>query len=744
MFFVRNILCFTTIYLLSSTLNGQSSIGETQNIGVIPHPNEMSFLGEVSDIRQMNIKPSQLISTYILQLFDSTKHITFDDLKKTNVSVELDQNLSKEAYDLNIGKNEIKIVGGSEVAIQYAFTSLEQMIRFHGLPLPMVNIKDEPAFIYRGMHLDVSRHFFTMDEVKKYIDYLAYYKYNHFHWHLTDDQGWRIEIKKYPKLQEIAAFRKETLLGHYSDKPHKYNGQRYGGFYTQEEIKEVVAYASSRNINVIPEIEMPGHALAALAAYPELGCSGGPYEVATKWGIFNDVFCPTEATFTFLENVVDEVLFLFPYKYIHIGGDECPKTSWEKSDICRNIMEANDIKDYHHLQSYFIGRMAKYIQSRGRQIIGWDEILEGGLADGATVMSWRGNQGGMEAARQGHDVIMTPGSHCYFDYYQSTAADEPIAIGGYTPLEKVYHWKVIPDALEPEKRAFILGGQANVWTEYIHDFKQVEYMAYARGFAMAEVLWTRQKDYVRFIDRFLHHQTNWKKRGSNVANHIFELKPNISAGNGKEVSISFNLHQGKEVWHEWNGKAEKGKTFFLTDEGKHHFTVDGDQELSKPWSMSYLPHLATKAKISINPEPSSKYPGNGKGSIINGVFGSDSKYGGLEWLGFEGKDVQILLEWKSSVSMDSILFRFYKGEGQWIYLPSNIKIFASKNGRVFEEIKTINQINSEGKVANVEVQAAMSDIRFLKIDVQNYGLIPKEAQGFGHRAWLFIDEIVVK
>ena len=324
---------------------------------------------------------------------------------------------------------------------------------------------------------------------------------NTFHWHLTEDQGWRIEIKKYPKLQEIAAFRKETLIGHYNDQPHQFDGKPYGGFYTQEQIKEVVAYAKTRQVTIIPEIEMPGHSQAAIAAYPELGCSGEQVEVATKWGVFDEVYCPKESTFKFLEDVIDEVVALFPGKYIHIGGDEAPKTNWKNCEYCQKLIKKEGLKDEHGLQSYFIARMEKYINTKGKQIIGWDEILEGGLAPNATVMSWRGTSGAVQAAKEGHDVILTPGSHCYFDHYQSENENEPLAIGGFLPLEKVYHFNPIPEGLTDKEATYVLGAQGNVWTEYMQTEKQVEYMAFPRAVALSEVLWSspEHKNYSDFI-----------------------------------------------------------------------------------------------------------------------------------------------------------------------------------------------------------------------------------------------------
>ncbi|MDP5092104.1 MAG: beta-N-acetylhexosaminidase, partial [Polaribacter sp.] len=406
-----------------------------------------------------------------------------------------------------INKNQIKISAKSSKGAFYAVQSLLQLLppktTSKSIAIQCLEIKDEPKFVYRGMHLDVSRHFFSVDFIKKYLDLMAMLKMNTFHWHLTDDQGWRIEIKKYPKLQEIAAFRKETLIGHFSDEPQQFDGKKYGGFYTQEQIKEIVSYASERQITVIPEIEMPGHSQAAIAAYPELGCTGKQIEVATKWGVFEDIYCTNENTFKFLEDVIDEVIPLFPGKYIHIGGDEAPKTQWKNCIHCQNLIKKEGLKDEHELQSYFITRMEKYINSKGKLIIGWDEILEGGLAPNATVMSWRGIQGAIDAAKQKHTVVLTPNSHCYFDYYQSDNEAEPLAIGGFLPLEKVYDFNPIPDELSTDESKFVLGVQGNVWTEYLSTPEKVEYMVFPRAIALAEVVWSssENKNYTDFIHR---------------------------------------------------------------------------------------------------------------------------------------------------------------------------------------------------------------------------------------------------
>lgn len=440
-----------------------------------------------------------------------------------------DTSLGAEGYKLSIGEQGVNLQASGGAGLFYGLQTLFQIVGANGKNLPFVEITDYPRFAYRGMHLDVGRHMFPPQFIKKYIDLMAYHKYNRFHWHLTEDQGWRIEIKKYPKLQEIAAFRKETVIGHAGtkdrDKPKAYDGKRYGGYYTQEEIKDIIKYASDRYVTIIPEIELPGHALAALSAYPSLGCTGGPYEAATTWGVFDDVFCAgKEETFIFLQDVLDEVIALFPSQYIHIGGDECPKTQWEKCPHCQKRKKAEKLKDEHELQSYFIQRLERYLNGKGRQIIGWDEILEGGLAPNATVMSWRGEEGGIAAAKQNHDVIMTPGNWCYFDHYQDSAKTEPLAIGGLTPVREVYSYEPVPAQLSTDEAKHVLGAQANVWTEYIATSEHVEYMVYPRACAMAEVVWSprESRNYDDFLARMSSHFKRLDEWNVNYARHILK------------------------------------------------------------------------------------------------------------------------------------------------------------------------------------------------------------------------------
>lgn len=501
-------ILFSLIFLLVFVKNFSQ-----EKLPLIPYPQNVDLIQGSFKIPKIVKIQSGFSKTSVVNI-----SVAFEVFNKTNIVFK--KNSSKNShivfsilppkleerhpdfYAIIISPKQIVIESDTEKGRFYAINTLLQLLNYYENKgeLPCMEITDSPKFSWRGMHLDSSRHFFTVDEVKRYIDYLAMYKFNKFHWHLTDDQGWRIEIKKYPKLTEIGAFRNGSMIGKYSD--NKFDDKKYGGFYTQEQVKDVVKYAEARHVTVVPEIEMPGHAVAAIASYPWLGCTGKQIEVEKKWGVSENVFCPKPETFEFLENVLAEIMPLFPSEYIHIGGDECPKESWKKCPNCQALIKKEGLKDEHELQSYFIQKIEKFVNSKGKKIIGWDEILEGGLAPNATVMSWRGIEGGIAAAQQKHDVIMTPGEFCYFDHYQGNPKTEPIAFGGYTSAEKVYSFNPIPEKLKDDEKKYILGAQGNVWTEYILDFKQVEYMIFPRITALSEVLWGTNRDFNDFKLRF--------------------------------------------------------------------------------------------------------------------------------------------------------------------------------------------------------------------------------------------------
>ncbi|MFH1000087.1 MAG: family 20 glycosylhydrolase [Bacteroidota bacterium] len=466
-----------------------------------------------------------LLQKYIAQLIGYPIEVIAQTEAKNLDNVILLSTLSHEerlgldGYRLMVDKNKAILSANDDKGVFYGVQTLYQLFDIQKLTeeelqIPPLRIWDEARFSYRGMHLDVCRHFFDVEFIKHYLDLMAYYKFNTFHWHLTEDQGWRIEIKKYPKLTEIGAWRTEE------------DGSRYGGFYTQEEIKEVIEYAKDLHITIIPEIEMPGHSRAALAAYPGLSCNGNKLEVPSNWGVFEDIYCAgNEKTFEFIQNVLDEVIALFPGEYIHIGGDEAPKSRWENCPKCQSRIQKEGLKNEHELQSYFIKRIDKYLTSKGKKLIGWDEILEGGLAENATVMSWRGMEGGIEAARHGNQVVMTPTSHCYFDYYQADKAFEPKAIGGYLSLKKVYDFEPVPSDLFTEQKALILGAQGNVWTEYIHTPSEVEYMLLPRMLALSEVLWGKKdsKDWPAFQKRLQDHFKLFSKKEISFSKGTYRL-----------------------------------------------------------------------------------------------------------------------------------------------------------------------------------------------------------------------------
>ena len=481
---------------------------------------------------------AEFLSEYVKDVTGYGLKIGTRKIKSPAISLTLGlQSSNPEAYSINISEAGIQIQGASEAGVFYGIQALRKSMpigKYAQIEFPSVEINDYPEFGYRGALLDISRHFFTKEEVKEYIDMMALHNMNRFHWHLTDDQGWRIEIKKYPELTSIGSQRKESQNGYYENHERvlKFDGIPHGGFFTQDDIKEVVAYASERYITIIPEIDLPGHMVSALASYPELGCTGGPYNVWTHWGISEDVLCAgNEKTYQFLTDVFDEIMELFPSTYIHIGGDECPKTRWAQCPKCQAKIKAEGIKsdDKHskeeYLQSYVMKYMSDYLSEHGRKIIGWDEILEGEAAPGATIMSWRGEAGGIEAARLGHDVIMVPNNYLYLDYYQSKDYEsEPYyAIGGYNPVDKIYNYNPLPASLNETEKAHIIGVQANLWTEYIKDFKQVEYMILPRWGAVAEIQWTGgAKDYPAFLKRLDKFVKLYQAKGYTYAKHAFQ------------------------------------------------------------------------------------------------------------------------------------------------------------------------------------------------------------------------------
>jgi hexosaminidase len=666
----------------------------------------------------------------------------------------------KDAYQLTVDKKSITIEGDTHAGTFYGLQTLIQLLpveKSTSLTIPALSINDYPRFKYRGMMLDVSRHFFSVEMVKKYIDYLALHKINYFHWHLTDDQGWRIEIKKYPLLTQKGAWRNGTITGRYPGNGN--TNQQYGGYYTQAQIKEVVAYAAARYITVVPEIEMPGHGSAAIAAYPELSCfpqrstySYYPKECAWSgdttgkhvqqtWGVFDDVFCAgKENTFRFLQGVIDEVIPLFPGPYIHVGGDECPKENWKACPDCQRRIRENGLKDEHELQSYLIQRMEKYINAKGRKLIGWDEILEGGLAPNATVMSWRGEKGGIEAAAQKHTVIMTPTSYVYFDYAQSRREDS-VTNGGVNDLEKVYSYNPIPAEMPAADTSFVLGAQANMWTEYISNRRKLEYMLFPRLAALSEVLWTpvekkSMQNFERKLRTQLRRYDRWK---ANYSRAFYQIKQKITQAPGHGLYWELSSRSGKPITFVTDLIDSSGyyKQPVLINQ-RSTFTAYCD---GQSISQTFFFNKATARDISLSPAPSKSYPGEGAFTLVNGIRTDRKLQEPDYWIGYQGKAFTITIDLGKDDTFSEIKLATLQQPNSWIYAPLRIVLSVSNDNSTYRAIEGLTFSLKENELTARLPQAVKA--RYLRINVPEGQLIPAGAPGAGSKAWVFLQEVEV-
>ncbi|SHM82594.1 hexosaminidase [Chitinophaga jiangningensis] len=692
-----------------------------------------------------------LLHTYIEEQLGIA--LTAQAKNRIVLRVDTTLQLPPEGYQLQAANNEVRITAYSTDGIVHGIATLRQLwqLKQKELIVPGVLIKDYPRFAYRGMHLDVGRHFFTVDYLKTLIDQLALYKINNFHWHLTDDQGWRIEIKRYPKLQSIAAWRDQTLIGHKKELPHQFDGRRYGGFYTQDEIREVVAYATARHINVIPEIEMPGHALAALAAYPQLGCTKGPYKTAQFWGIFDEVFCAgNDSTFTFLEDVLDEVFALFPSQYIHLGGDECPKVRWAKCPACQQRMKSEHLKNEDELQSYFVKRIAQYIQSKGRKVVGWDEILEGGLAHGATVMSWRGVEGAVEAAKQQHHVIMTPEDELYFDHYQSLYAVEPTAAGGYTPLREVYDYDPLHAAGDTALLPYISGMQGQMWSEYLPTAQQANYMIYPRMLAMAERAWSTQqtRDYNDFLKRVAVHQQLLKSKGIAGADVHNEITYRLDSLERGALNISLQTTAANAVIrYTTNGRAPEATS--PRYEGPLRLThtttlraalfADGKQ-VYREFQQVFAISKSTGAKISIKADPNTKYNANAS-TLVNGITGTH-RFNDGQWLGFSKRDLDAVIDLGTPQPVKVVATNVLNYHWQKMWAPTILEFQYSNDGVHYLPMTKTKTFLLNG-INNVRIQVKPVKARYIRVYAKNKGVIPAGEYGAGGNAMLLMDEISI-
>ena len=711
---------------------------------------------------------AEFLSEYIQQATNyapKTKAIAAGEQVKNAIVLGLDPGIAnKEGYVLTTTPEGISINGQTENGVFYGIQTLRKSIPAEAkgatVLIPAGEIKDEPRFSYRGMHLDVGRHFFPKEFMKKYIDLLALHNMNTFHWHLTDDQGWRIEIKKYPKLTEIGSQRSRTVIGRNTQ---EYDNTPYGGFFTQEEAKEIVKYAQERYITVIPEVDLPGHMLAALAAYPEMGCTGGPYEVCPRWGIFEDVLCiGNDQTMQFLEDVMNEIIEIFPSKYVHIGGDEAPRTRWEKCQKCQARIKTEGLKaDKNHtaedrLQSYCMTRIEEFLNSKGRQIIGWDEILEGDVAPNATVMSWRGMEGGIKAAQLGHDVIMTPTSFCYFDYYQTAdTKDEPLGIGGYVPIEKVYSLKPVPAVLTEEQSKHILGAQANLWTEYIHSSEHVEYMVLPRMAALAEVQWTQpeKKDFKDFTKRLARLMKFYQRDGFNYAKHVFDLKVDFTPDvTKKAVVVTLSTIDDAPIYYTLDGTEPTTASLKYTEPVSITETADFQAVVIRPEGKSKVVNKkisfnkATYCPIELTFQPSEKYKFGGAITLVDGMKGNDS-YATGAWLGFVGGDVEAIIDLGQETEIKQVATNAIVDMSAWIMGSTGLVVSISDDNKEFREVAAKDipaetNIDKKG-VENYEITFDPVKARYVKVVIKRSPALPKGHAGEGKAAYMFIDEIEV-
>ena len=682
------------------------------------------------------------------------------------VQLSTDVSLPEEAYNLKVTENQVIIYASGHNGFLYGLETIRQLLPVAiesknvvsnmNWDIPNVEIKDSPRFKWRGFMLDVSRHFFDKDYVMETIDQLAFLKMNTLHLHLVDDQGWRIEIKKYPKLTEVGGFRVDQEDKPWNARPTPELGKEttYGGFYTQEDIKEIVAYAESRGITVVPEIEMPAHVMSAIAAYPELSCFQKPIMVPSGgvWPI-TEIYCPgKETTFEFLENVLLEVMELFPSRYIHVGGDEATKTNWEKCPDCKKRIQEEGLETVEELQSYFIRRMERFLSSKGRTLLGWDEILEGGLASGATVMSWRGVKGGLEASEAGHDVVMTPNSHCYFDYYQGDQDAEPLAWGGNLPLSKVYQFDPVVDGMSEEQAKHVLGGQANLWTEYVPTKAQAEYMTYPRLAALAEAVWSSKDN--RNWDDFSNRVSSLFQRygimGVNYAKSAYQVttETSVNTENGvisialksefPQADIRFSL-DGSDITSA-SKKYSAPVDIDRTTNIKAQVFKDGEP-VGAIFEKTIKYHKAVGKPVTYINKYHDSYKGAEDLGMVNVVRGSKNFHDG-QWQGWLDNDMELVIDLESPTELEKISVGALENQGSGIYFPIQVEVFLSDDGKTFRSAGSVKReyaANNGSELKDFVIEIGKQTARYIKVKATNLGTAPT-----GGGSWMFIDEVVVE
>ena len=747
----------------------------TANYGVIPMPQEVQTAeGEGFKLSGSTViaypaeneelaRDAAFLADYLEQLTGNRPALT-TEAPATDV-IALNANLDSEnaeAYQLTVNKDLITINGATPAGTFYGIQTLRKSIpetgRFDVL-FPAVTITDYPRFAYRGAHLDTSRHMFATDSIKSFIDMLALHNINRFHWHITDDQGWRIEIKSRPALAEKGSMRSGTCVGkHFGTS----DSIPYGGYYTQDEIRDLVKYAADRNITIIPEIDLPGHMLAALTAYPELGCTGGPYEVWTRWGVSQDVLCAgNDSVLTFIDDVLGEVVDLFPSEYIHIGGDECPKDRWKECPKCQAKARQLGIKAgpkgtvEEQLQSYLIHHASDFLSSRGRKMIGWDETLEGGLAPGAIVMSWRGTNGAIAAAQQGHDAIMTPNSHMYFDYYQSlNHKEEPLAIGGYVPVEKVYSFNPTPDNLTDEQKKHIIGVQANLWTEYIPTYSGVEYMEMPRIAALSEVQWSNpdKKDYKDFTRRVPQLMNIYDANGYRYATHILNVVADMTPDpEAKAMTVTLSSVDDAPVYYTLDGsEPTEASTLYaeplsLTESAVIKAVVSRPSGLSKVWSDSVKFNKATCHPITIANAPHSNYKADGPITLVDGKAGTAGFNDG-NWMGFNNVPLDAVIDLGEATEISKVSVNTFVETSSWIFDATSMTVEVSDNGTDFRQVgQDTYPVDAQDtkEIRTHTIEFAPVSARYVRVIVGCLDAIPAWHAGANAPAFLFVDEITI-
>lgn len=741
---------------------------------IIPMPNELT-MEKGTCLLQGTTRvalPSDEASMKVFRYLENALKNTDISLKPVPPTEQADicfvtnEEMPDEAYSLEVSPVGIKIASNrAGIGLFYGVQSLLQLMpteiydsarRYKGgIEIPAVSITDAPRFPHRGAMMDVGRNFLPKEEVLKFLDLMAMYKLNKFHFHLTDDQGWRIEIKKYPKLIEVGSHRSRTQVGHCDYYyPRRFDEKEQRGFYTQEDIREIVKYAADRFITVIPEIEMPGHASAALAAYPQYSCGlGKKYVVRDYFDVFDEVYCPREITFDFLEDVLTEVMALFPSHYIHIGGDECPKKAWKKCSHCQALMKREGLKNEEELQSWFIHRIEQFVNSKGRDIIGWDEILEGGLAPNATVMSWRGEEGGIEAARQKHKVIMTPGSRCYHDYYQESPEFAPLAIGGFIPLDSVYTYDPLPAELTPEEQAYIIGTQANIWGEYIQTPEYFEYMAFPRLLAMSEVQWTKPEN--KHLDSFLRRLDKEFERLDynkvNACRNFYEV--NLTGAWNKsaqmyEVTLK-SFCPDAEIYYSINDSAVSSSSCLYTkpiplseDATVYAAIFRNGKALGKMTHKGFAVNKATGCAYQSAPLPWAEKVNEGFG-LTDGIRGYAREL--RRWVIFSGDTVRVTMDLGKAVPISKVAFATLWRPYDMLWPVSELRVSVSTDNKAFSAAGsgkfTYDFTPTEGTRFPVSLSFPEVTARYVCLEFVYGGVCPKGYYKEGEQSRLAVDEI---